>query len=66
MQEKHQEPGKGREEQERMHRPGQDPAAPARGREGARGKSPEELRQRREEERRGEAGGDEQALDDEL
>ncbi|MFB6482846.1 hypothetical protein ACFCXF_38095 [Streptomyces virginiae] len=47
MQDKLQEPGKGREEQERM-RPGQTHAGA--GREGERGLSPEELKRRREEE----------------
>ncbi|MFJ3964900.1 hypothetical protein [Streptomyces sp. NPDC090036] len=45
-QDKRQEPGKGREEQERM-RPGQ--VHPA-GQEGERGLSPEELKRRRQEE----------------
>ncbi|WP_405860796.1 hypothetical protein OG361_37270 [Streptomyces sp. NBC_00090] len=48
-QDKHQNPGKGREEQERMRRPAADPAHPGAGREEARGKSPEELKRRREE-----------------
>ncbi|MGY4386824.1 hypothetical protein [Streptomyces sp. TE12347] len=47
MQDKRQEPGKGRAEQERM-RPGQTHAGA--GREGERGLSPEELKRRREEE----------------
>ncbi|MFE5492604.1 hypothetical protein ACFQ7Z_22010 [Streptomyces virginiae] len=47
MQDKRQESGKGREEQERM-RPGQ--AHPGAGREGERAPSPEELKRRRQEE----------------
>ncbi|MFF4266282.1 hypothetical protein ACFY7Y_37640 [Streptomyces virginiae] len=47
MQDKRQEPGKGREERERM-RPGQTHAGA--GREGERGLSSEELERRREEE----------------
>ncbi|WP_327418271.1 hypothetical protein [Streptomyces sp. NBC_01233] len=49
-QDKRQEPGKGRGEQEHMRRPGQDPVHPGAGQEGARGKSPEELKRRREDE----------------
>lgn len=48
-QDKHQNPGKGREEQARTHRPAADPAHPGAGREEARGKSPEELQRRRDE-----------------
>ncbi|MFJ9551748.1 hypothetical protein [Streptomyces erythrochromogenes] len=47
MQDKRQEPGKGREEQERM-RPGR--AHPGAGQEGERTPSPEELKRRRQEE----------------
>ncbi|MET9885574.1 hypothetical protein ABZZ20_21050 [Streptomyces sp. NPDC006430] len=43
-----QESGKGREEQEHMRRPGQDPVHPETGR----GKTPEELRRRQAEMRR--------------
>lgn len=46
-QDKRQEPGKGREEQERPQRPGQDPAHPQPG-QPSRGKSPEEIKRRRE------------------
>ncbi|MFD7626677.1 hypothetical protein ACFV7Q_11695 [Streptomyces sp. NPDC059851] len=49
MQNKRQKPGKGREEQERMDRSGQDPTQSGTGQEGGRGKSPEELRRRQEE-----------------
>ncbi|MFG2875460.1 hypothetical protein ACGFYU_10705 [Streptomyces sp. NPDC048337] len=48
MKDKRQEPGKGREEQKRPQRPGQDPAHPDSG-TGARGKTPDELKRRREE-----------------
>ncbi|MEU8434465.1 hypothetical protein AB0F18_16385 [Streptomyces sp. NPDC029216] len=44
MQDKRQKPGKGREEQERISRPGQDPVHPGAGQENIRGKSPEELK----------------------
>ncbi|MCY0939710.1 hypothetical protein [Streptomyces sp. H34-S4] len=47
MQDKRQEPGKGREEQERLRQPGQDPVHPGTGQE-VRGKSPEELKRRRQ------------------
>ncbi|MCY0931487.1 hypothetical protein OTB20_35955 [Streptomyces sp. H27-H1] len=50
MQDKRQEPGKGREEQERLRREGQDPVHPGAGQEGTRGKSPEELKRRRPDE----------------
>ncbi|MFF1497324.1 hypothetical protein [Streptomyces sp. NPDC058304] len=59
MQDKRQEPGQGREEQERMRRPGQDPVHPGPGQEGARGKSPEELRRRGQGEMRREREEDE-------
>ncbi|MFD7261694.1 hypothetical protein [Streptomyces sp. NPDC059874] len=62
MQDKRQEPGKGREEQQRMPRTGQDPVHPD---AGARGKSPEELKRRREEEMSRERGEDEMR-DEEL
>ncbi|MGW3324801.1 hypothetical protein [Streptomyces virginiae] len=62
MQDKHQEPGKGREEQEHM-RPGQ--ARPGAGREGERVPSPEELKRRRQEEMFRERERDE-ARDEEL
>ncbi|MEU9182713.1 hypothetical protein AB0C90_39145 [Streptomyces sp. NPDC048550] len=65
MQDKHQEPGKGREEQERMRRPGQDPVHPGPGQEGARGKSPEELKRRAQGEMRRERDEDE-TRDEEL
>ncbi|KOY59474.1 hypothetical protein ADK59_02900 [Streptomyces sp. XY332] len=44
-QDKRQEPGKGREEQQRPHRPGQDPVHPEPGAP-ARGKSPDEIKRR--------------------
>ncbi|MFD3937842.1 hypothetical protein ACFWSF_24125 [Streptomyces sp. NPDC058611] len=47
-QDKHQEPGKGREEQERMRRPGQDPVHPEPA-QPSRGKNPDETERRREE-----------------
>ncbi|MFJ4776700.1 hypothetical protein [Streptomyces sp. NPDC088762] len=65
MKDKRQEPGKGREEQERMRRPGQNPAQSPTGQEGARGKSPEELKRRGEDEMRLERDRDEM-LDDEI
>lgn len=67
MQDKRQEPGKGREEQQHMPRTGQDPAHPdtGQGGQGARGKSPEELKRRREEEMSRERGEDE-IRDEEL
>ncbi|MBT2482371.1 hypothetical protein [Streptomyces sp. ISL-94] len=65
MKDKHQQPGKGREEQERMRRPGQDPAHPVAGQEGVRGKSPEELKRRGEDEMRRERDADEM-LDEEI
>ncbi|WP_030723772.1 hypothetical protein [Streptomyces sp. NRRL F-2580] len=46
-QDKRQEPGKGREEQQRPQRPGQDPVHPQPG-QPSRGKSPEETKRRRE------------------
>lgn len=64
MQDKRQEPGKGREEQERLRRPGQDPVHPGAGQEG-RGKSPEELKRRRQDEMTRERDEDE-LRDDEL
>ncbi|MFD7558842.1 hypothetical protein ACFV9E_30445 [Streptomyces sp. NPDC059835] len=64
MHDKRQEPGKGREEQERMRRPGQDPAHPDAG-ENVRGKSPEELKRRHEEEMSRERSEDEMR-DEEL
>ncbi|AWZ13867.1 hypothetical protein [Streptomyces sp. ICC1] len=48
MKDKRQEPGKGREEQERMRRPGQDPVHPETA-PPSRGKDPEEAERRREE-----------------
>ncbi|MEU5806632.1 MULTISPECIES: hypothetical protein [unclassified Streptomyces] len=48
-QDKRQKPGKGREEQQRTHRTGEDPTQSGTGQEGGRGKSPEELRLRQEE-----------------
>ncbi|MFF3018963.1 hypothetical protein [Streptomyces sp. NPDC057939] len=52
MQDKRQEPGKGREEQEqdRTRRPEQDPVHPATSAVKARGKSPEELKYPRQDE----------------
>lgn len=47
-QDKRQEPGKGREEQQRPQRPGQDPVHPQPG-QPSRGKSPDENKRRREE-----------------
>lgn len=49
MQNKRQEPGKGREEQKRPQRPGQDPAHPETGTPSRGGKSPEETQRRRDE-----------------
>ncbi|MBT2545793.1 hypothetical protein J7E99_38475 [Streptomyces sp. ISL-44] len=46
-QDKRQEPGKGREEQQRPQRPGQDPVHPQPG-QPSRGKGPEETKRRRE------------------
>ncbi|MFF5705653.1 hypothetical protein ACFY7H_24665 [Streptomyces sp. NPDC012794] len=48
MQDKRQEPGKGREEQQRPQRPGQDPVHAQPG-PPSRGKSPDENKRRREE-----------------
>ncbi|WP_328929434.1 hypothetical protein OG429_35955 [Streptomyces sp. NBC_00190] len=53
---KRQEPGKGREEQKRMMRPGQDPvhpepSRPSSGEQGPGGKGPDEMSRRREEDR---------------
>ncbi|MFE9629736.1 hypothetical protein [Streptomyces sp. NPDC006463] len=48
---KRQEPGKGREEQERMVRPGQDPVHPEPSRPSPGGKGPDEVSRRREEDR---------------
>lgn len=64
MQDKRQEPGKGREEQERLRRPGQDPVHPGTGQE-SRGKSPEELKRRRQDETTRERDEDE-TRDDEF
>ncbi|MGR4880297.1 hypothetical protein ACIPUC_12780 [Streptomyces sp. LARHCF249] len=64
-QDKQQEPGKSREEQERMRRPGQDPVHPETGQEGTRGKSPEELRRRGEDAARRDRGEDDMR-DDEI
>lgn len=58
MQDKRQEPGKGREEQKRMHRTGQDPVHPGM-EQGERGKTPEELKRAREDEMRRERDADE-------
>ncbi|MCJ0871949.1 hypothetical protein [Streptomyces sp. AP-93] len=58
MKDKGQEPGKGREEQQRTRRTGQDPVHPEAG-QAARGKSPEELKRRHEEEMSRERGEDE-------
>ncbi|MFE6856676.1 hypothetical protein ACFVDH_38520 [Streptomyces sp. NPDC057674] len=55
MKDKHQEPGKGREEQERLHRPGQDPVHPGTGQERTAGMSPEELKRRGRDERHDES-----------
>lgn len=59
MQDKRQEPGKSREEQERLRRPGQDPVHPGAGQEGGRGKSPEEVKRRRQDETTRERDDDE-------
>lgn len=48
MKDKRQEPGKGREEQKRPQRPGQDPVHPEPGTP-SRGKGPDEMKQRRDE-----------------
>ncbi|MFI6006323.1 hypothetical protein ACIA98_39135 [Streptomyces sp. NPDC051366] len=45
MQDKRQEPGKGREEQQRPRRPGQDPVHPEPGAP-SRGKGPDEIKRR--------------------
>ncbi|AYV26353.1 hypothetical protein EES41_06420 [Streptomyces sp. ADI95-16] len=62
QQDKHHEPGKNREEQERMGS-GQDPVHPGvhpgAGQEGARGKSPEELKRRGQDEMKRERDEDE-------
>ncbi|GHI85137.1 hypothetical protein ACWGF3_00040 [Streptomyces xanthophaeus] len=47
-QDKRQEHGKDREEKQRLQGPSQDPVHPGTGREPVRGKSPEELKPRRE------------------
>ncbi|MFD6888144.1 hypothetical protein [Streptomyces sp. NPDC059957] len=47
MKDKRQEPGKGREERERMRRPGQDPVHPETA-QPSRGKNPDETERRRE------------------
>ncbi|MGW0391839.1 hypothetical protein ACWDYJ_13295 [Streptomyces sp. NPDC003042] len=47
MRDKRQEPGKGREEQERVARPGQDPVHPEPG-QPSRGKNPDKNERRRE------------------
>ncbi|WP_329107057.1 hypothetical protein [Streptomyces sp. NBC_01439] len=49
QQDKRQEPGKGREEQQRLQRPGQDPAHPEPGTPSRGGQRPDENRRRREE-----------------
>ncbi|MEU9253682.1 hypothetical protein AB0D66_17725 [Streptomyces sp. NPDC048270] len=49
MKDKRQEPGKGREEQQRPQRPGQDPVHPEPGTPSRSGKSPEEIKRRGEE-----------------
>ncbi|AQT76175.1 MULTISPECIES: hypothetical protein [Streptomyces] len=49
MQDKRQEPGKGREEQRRPQRPGQDPAHPEPGTPSRGGQRPDEMARRREE-----------------
>ncbi|MEU7603629.1 hypothetical protein [Streptomyces sp. NPDC041003] len=49
QQDKRQQPGKGREEQQRPQRPGQDPAHPEPGTPSRGGKSPEEMERSREE-----------------
>ncbi|MET9319480.1 hypothetical protein ABZX75_04680 [Streptomyces sp. NPDC003038] len=56
MQDKRHEPGKGREEQERLRRPGQDPVHPEPS-QPSRGKSPGESKRRREEDLLGEEPG---------
>ncbi|MFD3663025.1 hypothetical protein ACFWVF_20920 [Streptomyces sp. NPDC058659] len=48
MQDKRQKPGKGREEQVRTRRPGQDPVHPGVGQKGTRGTGPEDLERPRE------------------
>ncbi|MER5758792.1 hypothetical protein [Streptomyces sp. NPDC002082] len=63
-QDKRQEPGKGREEQERL-RSGQDPVHPGDGQESTRGKSPEELKRRGQDDMKRERDED-QIRDDEL
>lgn len=58
MQDKRQEPGKGREEQQRPQRPqrpGQDPIHPEPGTRSGGGKRPEEMERRREEDLRHDA-----------
>ncbi|MFE1413430.1 hypothetical protein ACFW6F_21915 [Streptomyces sp. NPDC058746] len=57
-QNKRQEPGKSREEQERL-RSGQDPAHPGTEQEGARGKSPEELKRSSQDQGKRDRGEDE-------
>ncbi len=49
-QDKRQKPGKGRAEQQRPQRPGQDPVHPEPGTPSRGGKSPDEIKGRREEE----------------
>ncbi|OEJ35075.1 hypothetical protein [Streptomyces subrutilus] len=49
MKDKRQEPGKGREEQQRPRGPGQDPVHPEPGTPSRGGKSPEEIKRGREE-----------------
>lgn len=63
-QDKRQEPGKSREEQERL-RSGQDPVHPGGGQEGTRGKSSEELKRRGQDDMKRERDED-QVRDDEL
>ncbi|MBT2446221.1 hypothetical protein J7F03_03785 [Streptomyces sp. ISL-43] len=58
MKDKRQEPGKGREEQQRPHGEGQDPIHPGSG-EAARGKSLEEPKPRRQDEMQRERDEDE-------
>lgn len=65
MKDKRQEPGKGREEQERMSRPGQDPVQPGDGEERMRGKGPDELRRRGQDDMRRERDEDDMR-DEEL
>lgn len=62
-QDKRQEPGKGRQEQEGARRTGQDPVDPGM-EQGVRGKSPEELKRAREDEMRRER--EDEMRDEEL